>query len=194
MTMRLAVLCSGGGRTVLNILDHIERGDLDAEICLTVASRSGIAGIDRLADRGLDVAVARKAGDEPTTGDERVQAWLEETRPDLICLCGYLRLLPLSTWMQQRTINIHPALLPNYGGKGMYGMRVHRSVIENGDSTSGCTVHYVDGEYDHGSIILQRTCDVHSSDTPRDLADRVFDLECETYPEAIKMTGALLKV
>lgn len=194
MTMQLAVLCSGGGRTVLNILDHIERGDLDAEICLAVASRSGIVGIDRLADRGLDVAVARRAGDEPTTGDERVNAWLEETRPDLICLCGYLRLLQLSPWMHERTINIHPALLPKFGGKGMYGMKIHQAVLDQGETTSGCTVHYVDGEFDHGSTILQRTCDVFDTDTPQDLADRVFDLECMAYPEAIKMTGALLKV
>ena len=192
--MQLAVLFSGGGRTVLNILDHIDAENLHAEVCLAVASRSGIEGIDRLAHRGLDVAVARESDDDLTTGDERVHAWLEESRPDLICLCGYLRLLQLSPWMQERTINIHPALLPKFGGKGMYGMKVHQAVLDQGETQSGCTVHYVDGEYDHGPTILQRYCDVHSTDTPQDLADRVFDLECEAYPEAIKMTGALLKV
>jgi phosphoribosylglycinamide formyltransferase-1 len=194
MTMQLAVLFSGGGRTVLNILDHIDSGKLDAEVCLAVASRAGITGIDRLAHRGLDVAVARESNDDLTTGDERVHAWLEDTRPDLICLCGYLRLLQLSPWMQERTINIHPALLPKFGGKGMYGTMVHQAVLDQEETLSGCTVHYVDGEYDHGPTILQRTCDVYSTDTPQDLADRVFDLECEAYPEAIKMTGALLKV
>ena len=192
--MQLAVLFSGGGRTVLNILDHIDAENLDAEVCLAVASRQEIEGIDRLAHRGLDVAVARESDDNLTTGDERVHAWLEETRPDLICLCGYLRLLQLSPWMQERTINIHPALLPKFGGKGMYGMKVHQAVLDQGETQSGCTVHYVDGEYDHGPTILQRSCDVYSTDTPQDLADRVFDLECEAYPEAIKMTGALLKV
>ena len=192
--MQLAVLFSGGGRTVLNILDHIDAENLDAEVCLAVASCPGIEGIDRLAHRGLDVAVARESDDNLTTGDERVHAWLEETRPDLICLCGYLRLLQLSPWMQERTINIHPALLPKFGGKGMYGMKVHQAVLDQGETQSGCTVHYVDGEYDHGPTILQRTCDVYSTDSPQDLADRVFDLECEAYPEAIKMTGALLKV
>jgi len=194
VTMQLAVLFSGGGRTVLNILDHIDSGILDAVICLTVASRPGIAGIDHLVDRGLDVRVARESDDDHTTSDERVHTWLEETRPDLICLCGYLRLLHLSLWMQKRTINIHPALLPKFGGKGMYGMKVHQAVLDQGETLSGCTVHYVDGEYDHGPTILQHTCAVHSTDTPQDLADRVFDLECEAYPEAIKMTGALLKV
>ncbi len=194
MTMQLAVLFSGGGRTVLNILDHIKQGKLDAEICLAVASRSGIAGIDRLAEHGLDVAVAREPNDDPEAGDDRVHAWLEETHPDLICLCGYLRLLQLSPWMQERTINIHPALLPKFGGKGMYGMKVHQAVLDKGETLSGCTVHYVDGIYDHGPTILQRSCEVLPEDTPKSLADRVFDLECETYPEAIKMTGALLKV
>lgn len=194
MTMRLAVLFSGGGRTVLNILEHIDSKNLDAEICLAIASRPGIAGIDRLANRGLDIAIARESNDDLATGDDRVHAWLEATRPDLICLCGYLRLLQLSPWMQERTINIHPALLPKFGGKGMYGMKVHQAVLDQGETLSGCTVHYVDGEYDNGPMILQRTCDVHSTDTPQDLADRVFDLECEAYPEAIKMTGALLKV
>ena len=194
MTMQLAVLFSGGGRTVLNILDHIDAENLHAEVCLAVASRSGIEGIDRLAHRGLDVAVARESDDDLTTGDERVHAWLEESRPDLICLCGYLRLLQLSPWMHERTINIHPALLPKFGGKGMYGMKVHQAVLDHGEIASGCTVHYVDGEFDHGPTILQRTCDVFNTDTPQDIADRVFDLECVAYPEAIKMTGALLKV
>lgn len=194
MTLRLGVLFSGGGRTVLNILDHIDRGELDAEICLAVASRSGIAGIDLLANHGLDVAVARKVGDKPETGDNRVQAWLEETRPDLICLCGYLRLLRISPWMQERTLNIHPALLPKFGGQGMYGLHVHRRVIDHGETTSGCTVHYVDEEYDHGPTILQHTCDVNPSDTPQSLADRIFALECKAYPQAIKMVGAQLTV
>ena len=194
MTIKLGVLFSGGGRTVLNILDHIDRGELDAEICLTVASRSGISGIDLLAERGLDIAIAREPEEDPETGDDRVHAWLEEAHPDLICLCGYLRLLKISTWMHDRTLNIHPALLPKFGGKGMFGMRVHRTVIEEGESTSGCTVHYVDEEYDHGPTILQRTCDVGPSDTPQSLADRIFDLECEAYPAAIKMVGAQLTV
>jgi phosphoribosylglycinamide formyltransferase-1 len=194
MTIKLAVLFSGGGRTVLNILDHIDRGELDADVCLAVASRSGIAGIDLLAEQDLDVAVARESSDDPETGDDRVHAWLEETHPDLICLCGYLRLLKISPWMHERTLNIHPALLPKFGGKGMYGMRVHQTVIDQGESTSGCTVHYVDEEYDHGPTILQRTCDVDPADTPQSLANRIFDLECEAYPTAIKMVGAQLKV
>ena len=194
MTTKLAVLFSGGGRTILNILDYIVRGELDAKIVLAIASRNDISGIERLADREIDVAIAKHEGDDAQTVDGRVQAWLEEAELDLILLCGYLRLLKMEPWMQGRVLNIHPALLPNYCGKGMYGMRVHASVIDNNESASGCTVHFVDELYDHGPTILQRTCDVISSDTPQDLADRVFLLECEAYPTAIKMVAEKLKV
>ena len=194
MTTKLAVLFSGGGRTILNILDYMDRGELDAKIVLAIASRNDISGIERLADRGIDVAIAKHEGDDAQTVDGRVQAWLEEIELDLILLCGYLRLLKMEPWMQGRVLNIHPALLPNYCGKGMYGMLVHTSVIYNNESTSGCTVHFVDELYDHGPTILQRTCDVISSDTPQDLADRVFLLECDAYPTAIKMVAEKLKV
>ncbi len=194
MTTRIAVLFSGGGRTVLNLLDKIDDGILDATITLAIASRSGIDGIDRIAERGLDIAVARTK-DEPTSeGDARVQTWLNEMRPDLICLCGYLRYLPIEPWMEGRVINIHPSLLPKFGGKGMYGMKVHECVIEQEETKTGCTVHYVDKEYDHGPTILQRICSVEPSDNAQTLADRVFDLECEAYPTAIQMVEEQLKV
>lgn len=194
MTTRIAVLFSGGGRTVLNLLDKIDDGVLDAGITLAIASRSGIDGIDRIAERGLDIAVARTR-DEPTSeGDTRVQTWLNEIRPDLICLCGYLRYLPIEPWMEGRVINIHPSLLPKFGGKGMFGMKVHESVIEQGETKTGCTVHYVDEEYDHGPTILQRTCPVEPTDNAQTIADRVFDLECEAYPAAIQMVEEQLNV
>lgn len=186
MTTRIAVLFSGGGRTVQNLLDKIDDGTLDATITLAIASRSEIAGIELLADQGLDIAIARTSDDSLEIGSKRVQAWLEEERPDLICLCGYLQLLAIEPWMEGKIINIHPSLLPKFGGKGMYGMRVHAAVIEEGETESGCTVHYVDEEYDHGSTILQRTCPVEPCDTSQSLADRVFALECEAYPLAIQ--------
>jgi len=194
MTTKLAVLFSGGGRTVLNILDHSEQVTLDAEICIAIASRSGIAGIDLLADRGLDVAIARQQGEDPRHGDSRIDAWLDEARPDLVCLCGYLRLLAIPTWMQGRVLNIHPALLPKYGGKGMYGLHVHETVINNKETESGCTVHFVDEEYDHGPNILQLTCKVFQGDSPQLLADRVFALEREAYPKAIQEVVTQQKV
>ncbi|MBC8202718.1 MAG: phosphoribosylglycinamide formyltransferase [Planctomycetes bacterium] len=193
MTISIGVLFSGGGRTILNLLDCIDRGELDATISIAIASREGLAGTDRLIERNIDVAIAKVDGMSLEESDARTIAWLEETKPDLVCLCGYLRLLEIKPWMQGRVINIHPSLLPAHGGKGMYGMRVHRAVLESGDLTSGCTVHHVDGEYDHGPTILQRSCEIQKNDSPQDLADRVFDLECEAYPEAIRQLVATLQ-
>ena len=192
MTVRLGVFFSGGGRTILNLLDYIESSELDANISIAIASRRGLAGIDRLAQRNIDVAIAKSSGMSNEEGDRRINTWLNEAKPDLICLCGYLRLLKLQPWMEGRVLNIHPALLPAHGGRGMFGMRVHKSVLNKGDSTSGCTVHFVDGEYDHGPIILQRVCSVNKEDSPQDLAERVFDLECEAYPTAIAKISATL--
>jgi len=194
MTTDIAVLFSGGGRTVLNLLDCIEQGTLDANITLAIASRPECSGIQRLADYGLDIAVARSAEESSSDGDQRVEAWLDEARPDLICLCGYLRLVTIEPWMEHRILNIHPSLLPHYGGKGMFGMRVHNAVIEQGGHETGCTVHFVDEEYDHGPTILQRTCSVNTGDTPQMIANRVFELECEAYPTAIQMVAEQLRV
>ena len=189
----LAVLFSGGGTTILNLLNHIEDGKLDATIDLAIASRDDIAGIGRLAERCIDVAIAKQEGDNPDTIDSKIRAWLQEAKPDLILLCGYLRLLKIDPWMQGKVLNIHPALLPDFGGKGMYGLHVHEAVIESGRVISGCTVHFVDEQYDHGPTIIQKTCEVKKCDSPQTLANRVFTLECQAYPEAIKKVSEQLK-
>jgi len=194
MTIDIAVLFSGGGRTVLNLLNQIEVGTLDANISLAIASREGLVGINRLTDRGLDVAIARRVDETLELGDSRTVAWLEDARPSLICLCGYLRLLHVEPWMEGRVMNIHPALLPNHGGKGMFGMHVHESVIRSGDQQSGCTVHFVDEQYDHGETIIQHTCQVDADETPQSLADKVFRLECNAYVEAINKVASKHKV
>ena len=100
----------------------------------------------------------------------------------------------MKPWMEGRIINIHPALLPKFGGKGMYGMQVHEAVINQGEIQSGCTVHFVDEQYDHGPTILQKTCSIDPSETPHSLAAKVFELECEAYPEAIAQIATKLKV
>ena len=194
MTTKLAVLFSGGGTTILHFLDYIEDGKLDAEIVLSIASRCDLTGIDRLADRGVDVAIAKQDGDSIEVANTKIQAWLKEAQPDLILLCGYLRLLKIEPWMEGRVLNIHPALLPDFCGKGMYGNHVHEAVIKSGEKISGCTVHYVDEQYDNGPTIIQKTCEVKTSDTPQILAQRVFTLECQAYPEAIKAVSEKLKV
>jgi len=194
MTTNVAVLFSGGGRTVQNLLESIQQGILDVNISLAIASRSDISGITLLKKYGLDCKIARTSYESLSDGDRKVQGWLDVARPDLICLCGYLRLLHIEPWMKHRVINIHPSLLPKFGGKGMFGMRVHETVIEKGEIETGCTVHYVDEKYDHGPTILQRTCAVYPTDTPQEIADRVFALECEAYPTALQEAIAQLTV
>ncbi|MCA9297514.1 MAG: hypothetical protein KDA28_00525, partial [Phycisphaerales bacterium] len=105
---------------------------------------------------------------------------------DLVCLAGYLKFVEIPARWQGRVLNIHPSLLPRHGGAGMYGDRVHRAVLDAADHESGCTVHLCDGAYDQGRILVQRRCPVEPGDTPDTLAARVFELECEAYPEAIR--------
>src|SRR5207302_6934776 len=111
----------------------------------------------------------------------------DDAGTQLVALAGWLSLLQVPPRYDHRIMNIHPALLPSFGGKGMYGHRVHQAVLDYGCKVSGCTVHFVDGSYDNGPVILQRTCAVMDNDTAEDLAHRVFDEECIAYPEAIRL-------
>ncbi len=186
--LRLAALLSGGGRTLLNIADHIDAGRLDAEVAIVVSSRTSAAGVKRASQRGLEVRLATRdrLGSEDAVHDT-ITTWLREAEVDLVCLCGYLRWLRIDEPFVGRVMNIHPALLPDFGGKGMHGEHVHRAVLEAGRSFSGCTVHFVDAQYDHGPIILQRCCPVEEGDEVETLAARVFEQECIAYPEAIRL-------
>jgi phosphoribosylglycinamide formyltransferase-1 len=184
--LRLAVLISGGGRTLLNIADAIDRGQVPARIELVIASRSDAPGVARALERGFEVRIAAR-GDFPSTQamDDAITSWLREKRIDLVCLAGYLRLFQLSDDLRGKVMNIHPALLPDFGGTGLHGHHVHQAVLQSGRAMSGCTVHFVDDEYDRGPVILQRTCPVLPGDTAESLAARVFEQECIAYPEAI---------
>ncbi len=178
-TPRLCVMISGGGRTLLNLADHIERGTLEAEIAVVIASHH-CAGVDRARTRGLQAIVM--PGVPESSALERT---LAEAAVDWVVLGGYLRLLRIAERYRWRFVNIHPALLPSFGGPGMYGMSVHRAVIDAGCRVSGCTVHLCDERFDHGPILAQRACEVSENDTPESLAARVFDLECALYPETL---------
>ena len=180
----IAALISGGGRTVLNLADEIDAGRLPVRIVAVIAHRESLDGVRRCRDRGLPVTVLETAPRE--TLDDRIDELLIESGASLVCLCGYLRHFRIGSRWIDRTINIHPALLPDFGGKGMYGAHVHRAVIESGVEESGCTVHFVDEEYDHGPTILQRRCPVHPDDDADTLASRVFELECSAFPDALR--------
>ncbi|MCA9273218.1 MAG: phosphoribosylglycinamide formyltransferase [Phycisphaerales bacterium] len=179
---RLVLMISGGGRTALNIADEIDNGNLDAEIAMVIASRECV-GAERCRDRGLNVLVERGVLPSDWLGEV-----LQMAEADLVCLAGYLKLLPIPAGWEGRILNIHPALLPTFGGPGMYGDRVHQAVLEAGEQISGCTVHLCTDEFDRGPIVVQRTCPVLPDDTPETLAARVFEQECIAFPEAIRIT------
>lgn len=183
--IRLGVLLSGGGRTLQNLLDRIAEGSLEAEVRCVISDRPEAGGLERAARAGIPAFVER----DPS----RIYGLLEKHGVELVCLAGYLRLLPIPPTWRGRVLNIHPALLPRFGGKGFYGDRVHRAVLEAGETESGCTVHYCDEIYDHGPVVLQRRVPVRPDDTVAALADRVFAAECEAYPEAIRIVAGRLR-
>ena len=184
--LRLAVLISGGGRTLLNLLDAIEAGALHATVPLVVSSRRGARGIERARARGLRVLTLRPRDYADAAAFAQAQtAHLLAVRPDLVIMAGYLVHYPVPTPLEGRILNIHPSLLPRYGGRGMYGDRVHAAVLAAGERESGCTVHLVDDEYDHGPVLAQARVAVQAGDGVDDLAGRVFEAECATYPRVI---------
>ncbi len=178
-TPRLGVLLSGTGRTLQNLLERCADGRLRAAVAGVASDRADAFGLQRALEFGLE---ARQVC-EPSA----IWAWLLELDVDLVILAGYVRLLPIIPDFEGRVLNIHPALLPDFGGKGMYGERVHKAVLAAGRSESGCTVHLCNNEYDAGRILLQARVPVRADDTPAVLAARVFEAEREAYPAGIAM-------
>jgi len=185
--LRLGVLISGGGRTMMNILDCMERRELDAEITVVISSLSTVAGVAKARNAGLPLKIIRRKDfpdiDAFSAGIVRE---LDAARVDLVVQGGWLCLWRIPPHYENRVMNIHPALLPSFGGKGMWGHHVHEAVLAAGCKVSGCTVHFCTNEYDRGPIIVQRTCPVADDDTPDTLAERVFEQECMAYPQAIR--------
>ncbi len=171
----IVVFASGGGSNFEAIAAHCKSGDINGRIVLLVASKPGIGAIEKAGKYGIPVFIGNPA---PTA--------LWQCKPDLICLAGYLKMIPQEILDICPVMNIHPALLPAFGGKGMYGHYVHEAVLAAGEKKSGATVHFIDGEYDKGQIILQREVPVLPGDTPDALAARVLKVEHEIYPEAVK--------
>ena len=184
------MLLSGGGRTLTNLLNHIDSGELDARVVSVIASRE-CKGLERAAQAGLEhhLVPYRQMPDLQTYSD-RISELLDAAGADLVTLGGFLSMWLIPPRYEGRVINIHPALLPAFGGKGMYGDRVHEAVLASGCKVSGCTVHFVNNEYDSGPIIAQQCVPVEEGDTPAALAARVFEAECELYPRAISLFAA----
>ncbi len=185
---RLAVLVSGGGTTVANLAGKIASGELDAELAVAICSNP--ASYEKLNARHLGIPVhllARKDHSDTAAFSQAVFKIIRDADVDLVCLAGFLCLLQVPDDFLYRVLNIHPALLPAFGGQGMYGHHVHEAVLKHGCKVSGCTVHFADQTYDTGPILVQRTCPVLPDDTPDTLAARVFKEECLAYPEAIRL-------
>jgi len=183
----IAVLISGGGTTLQNLIDRIAAGTLPVRIVQVISSRRNVAGVARAMKADLPVEIVeRKSHASIEAFSERIFDVCRAAGAKLVCFGGYLQLLKIPPDYCGRVLNIHPALLPAFGGKSMYGHHVHEAVLKHGEKVSGCTVHLVDDQYDHGPIVAQRTVDVKAGDTPETLAARVFEQECELYPEVIR--------
>jgi phosphoribosylglycinamide formyltransferase-1 len=191
MSIRIAILVSGHGRgsNMAAIIDACQRGEIDGKVVLVIGTRDEAPALQRATEKGVSTEVVSpsKLGEEEYA--RRLLQTLGDAQVDLVCLAGFMRLLPppVVHAYAGRVMNIHPALLPLFGGKGMYGEHVHRAVLESGMKVSGCTVHFVDESYDTGPIILQRCVPVEEEDTWETLAARVLAQEHQAYVQAVKL-------
>jgi len=191
--LRVAVMASGGGTNLQQLLDHFpDRDDApaSARVCLVVSNRPGIGALQRAEKAGVRTEVIDPAAfDTPEAFGECLIQLYRELAIDLVVLAGYLKKLPanLISAYRNRIINIHPALLPSFGGKGMYGLRVHEAVLASGAKVSGPTVHFVDEDYDRGPIIAQAAVPVYATDKPETLASRVLKEEHKILPRVVDL-------
>lgn len=185
---RIAVLISGGGTTLRNFMEKIAAGTLPVEIGLVVSSSPTARGLQFAADAGIPAAVVeRKAFASQEEFSREIFDRCRQARVELVAMAGFLKRVTIPDDFANRVVNIHPGLIPAFCGAGFYGHHVHEAVLEYGAKLSGCTVHFADNEYDHGPVILQKAVPVLDDDTPDTLAARVFEAECEAYPEALRL-------
>ena len=185
--LRLAVLLTGSGTTLENIFEKCAAGSLNADVSAVISSRADAYGIERARRRNVPaIIVERKRFSSPQEFSQEIFEALEPAKPDLIVLAGFMSLLCIPPQYTNRVINVHPSLLPSFGGKGYYGHKVHEAVLKHGCKITGCTVHYVDNVYDQGPIIAQKAVPILANDTVDSLAARVQEAEREIYPEVIQ--------
>ncbi|MHC4823441.1 MAG: formyltransferase family protein [Planctomycetota bacterium] len=182
------VLASGGGRTLENLQHRILAGHLDARIELVIVSGADLGATRKAQDLDLPLLVISKDSfPERSEREHRLVGAILEARPDLVILAGWLQLLPIPAELEGKVLNIHPALLPAFGGKGFYGNFVHEAVAASSARVSGCTVHFASDQYDVGPIVLQNAVAIPTDADAEAIAALVFQKECEAYPEAIQM-------
>jgi phosphoribosylglycinamide formyltransferase-1 len=185
--LRVAVLLSGSGTSLENLFEHIERRGLPARVVCVIASKESAGGLGRARRRGVPaLAIPRKQYADVKRFNDAIHAELAKHEPELVALLGFLSIFEPRERYRGRAINVHPALIPAFSGKGMYGSRVHEAVLARGVKITGATVHLVDDEYDHGPILAQKAVEVRDDDTPDSLAARVQEAERELVPEVIR--------
>jgi phosphoribosylglycinamide formyltransferase-1 len=190
MMLRLAVFASGGGTNLQALIDACRSKVIDAEIVAVVSNNSRAFALERARRAGIDTFhISRRKYPDESEYIQTIKDVLSKHDIDLIVLAGYMKLLPviIVRIYYGRIINIHPALLPKFGGKGMYGLNVHKAVIQAGEKHSGATVHMVDERYDHGPILIQRRVPVLADDSPESLAARVLEIEHKILPMAVSL-------
>ncbi len=187
-SLPIAVLISGGGTTLRNILELIDVGKLPVRVALVISSNPNAKGLNYAHDAGIPTQVV-KLSDHPQAEDfsQAIFGPCREAGAELVVMAGFLKHVLIPADFENRVTNIHPGLIPSFCGKGFYGQHVHQAVLDYGCKISGCTIHFVDNEYDHGPIILQSVVPVEDTDTAETLAARIFQAECEAYPEALRL-------
>ena len=185
--LRVAVLLSGSGTSLENLFEHIEQRALPARVVCVIASKETAGGLARAEQRGVPaIAIPRKKFADTRAFNDALHAELAKHDVQLVACLGFLSIFEPRERYRGRAINVHPALIPAFSGKGMYGRHVHEAVLARGVKITGATVHFVDDEYDHGPILAQRAVEVRDDDTPETLAARVQAVERELVPEVVR--------
>jgi phosphoribosylglycinamide formyltransferase-1 len=186
----IAVLISGGGTTLRNLIALRDKGELPVAIRLVISSNPAAKGLEIAKAANIPTLVAEKKSKSSEAYAADIFEPCRQAGAQLVVMGGFLKHVAIPPDFENRVINIHPGLIPAFCGKGMFGHHVHEAVLEYGAKISGCTVHFVDNHYDHGPIILQRVVPVLNDDTPESLAARVFAAECQALPEAIRLIAS----
>lgn len=189
--LRIAVLLSGSGTTLQNFIDLVAAGSLPVEIVLVISSRKDAFGLERAAKAGIPAAVLRPRDFADEAAFTRaVFDKIEARQAQLALFAGFMVKIGVPPKWEHRVMNVHPALLPAFGGKGLYGHFAHEAVLKRGCKVTGATVHFVDNQYDHGAIVLQKAVEVREDDDAGSLAARVQAAEREIYPQAVRLFAA----